>query len=483
MTSGLFDEFDTVSSKQWKQKIQFDLKGADYNETLIWKSNEDISVKPFYHSDDFKQFPEATNTKATTWNACQTIFVADVKKSNKKAFKAIQNGAESIKFIIPSEAISIKDLLENIEIQNSPIYFELQFLSENFINKLNEYHLDFNKKSSVKSKIYVQTDIIGNLAKGGNWFHNLNSDFKILSNIIASATDNYREKQSIPILSVEASLYQNAGATMVQQLAYAMAHANEYLNYFENNPHNWFQIKQSLKITFIISVGSNYFFEIAKLRALRILWNTLALEYNVKTECHIFAIPSKRNKTIYNYNTNLLRTTTECMSAILGGANTICNLPYDSIYHKTNEFSSRIARNQLLILKHESYFNKVNNPTDGAYYIESLTSQLAEKALVLFKDIESNGGFLKQLKEGTIQRKIKESADKEQQQFDAGETVLLGSNKHPDPNDKMKGELELYPFVKTNQRKTLIEPIIEKRLAEKLEQNRLTKENLNENKL
>jgi len=165
------------------------------------------------------------------------------------------------------------------------------------------------------------------------------------------------------------------------------------------------------------------------------------------------------------------------MSAILGGANTIFNLPYDALYHKDNEFGDRIARNQLLILKNESYFNKVNNPSDGSYYIESLTNQLAEKALVLFKDIEANGGFLKQLKDGIIKRKIEESAEKEQKLFDEGKEILLGSNKYPNKNDMMKNDLELYPFVKIKPRKTLISPIIEKRLAEKIEQERLKTEN------
>ena len=121
-------------------------------------------------------------------------------------------------------------------------------------------------------------------------------------------------------------------------------------------------------------------------------------------------------------------------------------------------------------------FVSVNNPSDGAYYIESITTQLAEKALTLFKEIEANGGFLHQLKEGLIQRKIKESAAKEQEQFNSGEDILLGTNKHPNPKDKMKHELELYPFVKTNPVKTLIEPIIEKRLAETIEQKRLEDE-------
>jgi len=456
MSNRLFKEFDSVSSKQWKQKIQADLKGADYNDTLIWKTNEDISVKPFYHADGFEKLPEVTSTKATEWKICQSIYVANVIKSNLKAVDAIERGAENIKFIIPTEDVSIKELIQNINLTSTLLYFELQFLSTEFVNQL--------VSISAKAKIYIQTDIIGNLAQSGNWFNNLKSDFNNFETTTKSTSS----------FSINTSLYQDAGATMVQQLAYAMAHANEYLNFLDDKIDS--ETKQSLKVSFNISVGTNYFFEIAKLRALRVLWNTLASEYGVNTNCHIVAFPTKRNKTLYDYNINLLRTTTECMSAILGGANSICNLAYDAIYHKDNEFGERISRNQLLILKHESYFDKVNNPADGAYYIETLTNQLTKKALDLFKDIEANGGFLKQLKDGTIQRKIKESATKEQEQFNTGENILLGTNKHLNPNDAMKHELELYPFVKINQRKTLIEPIIEKRLAEKLEQERLKKE-------
>ena len=457
MNNSLFNEFDSVSSKQWKQKIQFDLKGADYNESLIWQSNEDILVKPFYHADDFNELPEVSNTKATNWNICQSIFVADVHKSNLKAIDAIERGAESIIFIIPTENISIEDLLKNLDVSAIILYFELQFLSEAFVKKL--------VSITGKEVIHIQNDIIGNLAKSGNWFSSLNQDFKAFESITATTKS----------ISIDISLYQNAGANMVQQLAYALAHSNEYLNHLENlNKANCSQ--SEVQVTFNVSVGTNYFFEIAKLRALRTLWSTLASAYNFNTDCYIIATPTKRNKTLYDYNTNLLRTTTECMSAVLGGANTICNLPYDAIYHKDNEFGERIARNQLLVLKHESYLNKVNNPSDGSYYIETITNQMADKALNLFKDIETNGGFLQQLKAGTIQRKIKESANKEQQQIDTGEDTLLGTNKHPNPNDAMKDELELYPFVKTNQRKTLIEPIIEKRLSEKIEQERLKTE-------
>ena len=457
MTEPLFNDFQEVSSKQWKQLIQFDLKGEDYNETLIWKTNEGIDVKPFYHADEFKDFPEISTFKTTQWNICQSVFVADLQKSNRKAKAILKRGAENIKFIIPSKNISINALLEGIDISSTPIYFELQFLDAEFVQQISSI--------SEKHKLYINTDIISNLARTGNWFYNLKEDHVHFQSFVKNTNS----------LSIDMGLYQNAGANMVQQLAYGMAHLNEYLNHFDTLLTN--EAKQVLRVTFNVSVSSNYFFEIAKLRALRLLWTTLATEYHCNPECHIFVTPSKRNKTLYDYNTNMLRTTTECMSAILGGANSICNLEYDSIYHKTNEFGERIARNQLLILKNESYFDKVNNPSDGAYYIESLTEQLAEKALKLFKEIEVNGGFLKQLKEGIIQRKIKENALIEQEQFNNKEVILLGTNKYENPKDKMKNELELYPFVKTNPRKTLIEPILERRLAEELEQQRLKTEN------
>jgi methylmalonyl-CoA mutase len=346
-------------------------------------------------------------------------------------------------------------VFHGIDFSKGTIHFDLRFLDEAFQTNLMSF------LAENKACVFYNIDIIGNLARTGNWFKNLKEDHSILDQLVARCP-------SEAILSVDTQLYQNAGANIVQQLAYAMAHANEYLNHLRN--------KKDLLINFKTAIGNNYFFEIAKLRALRKLFALLAMEYEMNPVCHIIASPSRRNKSIYDYNVNMLRTTTECMSAILGGANAVCNMAYDSIYQKSNEFGERISRNQLLILKEESYFNAVANPSDGAYYIESLTDQLAESALKLFKEIEAGGGFLKLLKEGTIQRKIKESADKEQQRFDSGELLLLGTNKHPNPDDRMKDNLELYPFVKMKPRKTLLEPVVEKRLAEAIEKERLENE-------
>jgi len=451
----LFDDFNPISSKQWKQKIQFELNGADYNKTLIWNSPEDIQVKPFYHKDEFQGAPDL-NTKASEFRICQNIFVHDLEKSNIRAIDSINRGAESIRFTIENENTNVEKLLENIPLEKVTIYFNLCFLSIDFVKKIDTITRQRN------AIIFCILDPIGHLAREGNWFTTKEkNNFESLNLISAATTD-------LSFISIDGGLYQNAGANMVQQIAYSLAHANEYFNRIT---------KINKPIVFEISVGTNYFFEIAKLRALRLLFNLIAKEYNHKLDCHLLVSPTKRNKTLYDYNVNMLRTTTECMSAILGGADAIANLPYDALYHKDNEFGDRIARNQLLVLKHESYFDKVNNPADGSYYIENLTSQLAEKALTLFKDIEANGGFLKQLNEGIIKRKIQESADKEQELFDAGKEILLGTNKYPNKKDRMKDDLELFPFVKIKPRKTLITPLIEKRLAEKLEQERLKEEN------
>jgi methylmalonyl-CoA mutase len=453
MDNDLFNEFEPISSKQWKQQIQYELKGADYNETLVWKSPEDIQVRPFYHYDDATTTPVVT--RATAFKIAQPIFVYDVDKSIARAIDSIERGAESIIFSIENEQTDVEKLLQNIAIHPVEIQFNLAFLSIDFVTRIEKI------TQNLKGNVYCNLDPIGHLAREGNWFTTADKDnFETLEKLSNTITKSH-------LISIDMGLYQNAGATMVQQLAYGLAHATEYLNAIPNI---------TKPISFQVAVGSNYFFEIAKLRALRMLFATVAKEFNHHLDCQITVTPTKRNKTIYDYNVNMLRTTSECMSAIFGGANTVYNLPYDALYHKDNEFGDRIARNQLLILKNESYFDKVDNPAAGSYYIESLTQQLAEKALTLFKDLEANGGFLKQLKEGTIKRKIQESADNEQKAFDEGKEILLGSNKYPNKNDKMKQELELFPFVKIKPRKTLITPIIEKRLAESYEQERLSTE-------
>jgi methylmalonyl-CoA mutase len=450
MTKFLFKEFEGTTPIAWKQKIQVDLKGADYNETLLWTTNEGLTVKPFYTRED--KTNRAINQSKEAYKICQKIIISDEKKANTLTIDALKRGASAIQFVAKKK-FDPSILFDKIDFKSFTVYFKFTFLDAEFIHEIS--------KRIPSDNCFFQTDIIGSLAEVGNWFVNLKEDYNALESVVSTVENS---------ISVSGDLYQNAGANMVQQLAYSLAHANEYLNHFgAENAH---------KIHFQFSVGSNYFHEIAKLRAFRILWESLLNEYDVEgITAHLFVTPSARNKTIYDYNINMLRTTSECMSAILGGSNTISNSSYDSVYAESNEFGERISRNQLLILQQESGFKDAQNIADGSYYIESLTEQMAEKALIVFKQIEKGGGFIKQLKEGNIQRKLKENSTKEEAQFRKNELILLGTNLQPNKENFMKGSLELDPFVKKRNIKTLFPPITRKRLSENLEKERLKEEN------
>ena len=248
-----------------------------------------------------------------------------------------------------------------------------------------------------------------------------------------------------------------------------MCQANEYINLFGKTI-----IKQ---LNFEIAIGSNYFFEIAKIQAFRILWKTISNSYGIPiNNVHVIAIPTTRNKTIYDYNNNIIRSTSECMAAILGGANSIKNFNYDSIYKNKNEFSSRISINQLLILKHECHIDKVKNPISGSYYISYLVDEFAKKSFNLFKELDCKSSFLDHLKNGTIQRKIKENSSKEQENYQSKLEILVGSNCYVNMDEKMKQQLETNPFPSRKSKKTLIEPLIKKRLAAESEKTRLDNE-------
>ncbi len=449
----LFQEFEEVSAKQWKQKIQYDLKGADYNEKLITHTLHEIDIKPFYTQEDVTEKLQIKNP--SNWNICEKVFVTSESEAAKKAISKFSKGGEAIWFQIPNTEIDLKKLFENLP-EGKLYYLECNFLDAAYLKSFNIFLREKN------FRIHVLLDIVGNLARSGNFFYNLKDDHSELEKIVRDL-DSFET-----VIGINTAFYHNAGATIPQQLAYAMCHFSEYANHFPE--------EKDLKFTYKLATGSDYFMEIAKIRALRWLHRSLAQEFQLNETCHVLAESAKRNKTLYDYNVNLLRTTTESMSAILGGADSICNSPYDAIYHKDNEFGDRIARNQLLVMRHEGYFGKVGNAAAGSYYIESLTKQLAEKALEIFKDIESGGGMLKQLNDGAIQKKIKESAKQQQKKFDEGELVLIGTNKYENAQDRMKDDLELYPFLKKKPRKTLIEPVLERRLSEAYEKERLAAE-------
>jgi methylmalonyl-CoA mutase len=459
MSKKLFKDFNAVSEAQWKQKIQFDLKGADYNDTLVSETADGIHVKPFYHSENSNAHNIPFSGTATgDWYVSQKIHAYNAAAANKKAQNVLSRGAQGVILVIPNADVDPEILLADLP--EVGIQVHLQFLDHDYIANLHR----------LRSKAYVHIDVIHQLASDGNWFKTKESDLNFYKKFISKYTGYFSN------ITVNTSVYQLAGATVGQEMAYYTAHLNEYLNVIDDaGLIQQFDAQQPnhKRINIDVATGSDYFFEIAKYRAYRVLTKSLGQQYGIDLACYISASPSTRNKSLLDYNVNLLRTTTESMSAILGGADTVYNLPYDEFFNKPNEFGERIARNQLLILKEEAYFDKVGNPSEGSYYIETITQQLVEKALEIFKQIETAGGMITSLFEGTIQRKIKESDDRERNAFKHNDKILVGVNKYPNDSAPLKNEYELFPFLKKKPRKTLVTPLIAKRLSEDLEQQKM----------
>ena len=450
----MFKEFELISEKNWKQQIQFDLGGKDYNSEVNWISYEGVNVKPFF-TDKYK--PSNTFYVPENWNISQDIYLKDELTSNQEIKKLISQEVYDITIHISEDTINVDLLFNDIDLTYINIYFKIEDLNELVLSKLDNFAKEH------KSLFHLDYDILGDYLSTGNWKTNYKDEVKRFKNIIKIIT---HFKSVVQLKSIN---FQQAGANIIQEISYSMCQANEYINLFGNTI-----IKQ---LNFEIAVGSNYFFEIAKIQAYRILWKTISNSYGFSiNDVHIVAIPTIRNKTIFDYNNNIVRSTSECMAAILGGADSIKNFNYDSIYKYKNEFSTRISINQLLILKHECHIDKVKNPISGSYYISYLVDEFAKKSFKLFKELDCKSGFLDHLKNGIIQRKIKENASKEQINYNSKLEILVGSNDYVNMDEKMKQQLEVNPFPTRKSEKTLIEPLIKKRLATEIEKKRLDNE-------
>ncbi|MBS3738507.1 MAG: methylmalonyl-CoA mutase [Psychroflexus sp.] len=430
MPNHLFEEFDAVSEKAWKQKIQVDLKGKDYNQ-LLTSTDEGIDIKPFYHRDSHQKLNIPSPSK---WLVTEKISLDDFENLEQP----VSQGSEA--FWIKSNTPFTHTKLPLILDVKQPEKFNFEF-RENLIYKFDPIH---------------------HLMQTGNWYSNKKQDINLYQSFL-DKTDS---------ISIDARLYHNSGANITQQLAYT---TSQLYSYFKELNFN--QTK-TLNLNIFCSIGPNYFFEIAKLKALRVLVNTICKHQNINYNLNIISEPGLHHMSIYDYNVNMLRSTTECMSAILGGSNYVCNTTYDKIFKNKNQFSQRIARNQLLILKNESYFDKVSNPSDGSYYIDYLTNALSEKSLKLFKSIEKSGGFIQQLFDGKIQHKIDEQFQKTLKQFENNTLKLIGVNVFENEDDQMKKQIEKDIFPKMQKRKTLLRPITERRIAKQLEQQRLAQESV-----
>ena len=448
----LLADFPAVSTKEWMDKIIADLKGADFEKKLVWRTPEGFNVMPFYRQEDIEglqtkdsapgKFPYVRGTKLhNNWLVRQNIDAKDAAKANAKALDILNKGVNSLGFKLNKAELSaayIQTLLEGIY----PECVELNFTvcvskSVELINLLADY---FKAKGYDLNKVNgsVNCDPINRMLKKGKQLQ-ASAVAEILKNVYEAGKllPNYR------VIGVNSLSLTNAGAYCSQELAYAMAWGSQYMQMLTDAGVDANEAAAAIKFNF--GVGGNYFMEIAKFRAARWLWAEILKAYgcaeeNAKVKMHAGTLTF--NLTVFDAHVNMLRTQTEAMSATLGGVDSLTVTPFDVTFKDADEFSERIARNQQLLLQEESHFNKVVDPAAGSYYLENLTAKLAEQAWKLFLEVEDNGGFFKAVENGTIQATMKTTFEKRLKDVASRKEVLLGTNQFPNFNEVAAAKTE-----------------------------------------
>jgi len=433
----LFTDFPEISTSMWEEKIKADLKGADYQKKLIWNCDEGIPVKPYYRQEDLnglaylegirnhKNLSDAPNG----WTICQNICSGkDHREVNEKIQSALEGGVQTIRIELEEARIPdvsmLEEVLSGIPLQETELHFRGCLAADAIFASLCTL---VTQKGTQISQLTgsLGADPLGMMAKTGIAIGGLDNIGKLVLKVKEVSPE-------MKVIDVNGTLIQNSGANLVEDLAFTLAMASEYMAILIEKGVDPLTAQDALMLT--LASGPKYFMEIAKLRAARVLWAKIAEAYGVEASManiRIHSASSEWNMTLYDPHVNMLRGTTEAMSSILGGADLVTVLPYDYPNGKGTLFSNRIARNVQIILREEAYFDQVADPASGSYYIESLTDSVAEKAWNLFREVESLGGFRKAFAAGWIQEKVEVSRNKRTDRAASGQGRILGTNAYP----------------------------------------------------
>ena len=445
----LFSDFAPVSKQEWLDKIQVDLKGADFNKRMVWRTNEGFNVQPFYQKEDIAdlattnalpgEFPYVRGNKTADnlWLVRQNIVCDCPKEANAKALEILNKGIDSLGFKIPADKLSaeyVEQLLEGICADCVELNFTTcQRHTAELARILADY---FRKKGYAKETIKGSLcfDPLDKVLSKGKDRTPLLSQMKDIVETL-SAYPNFRA------VAVNSATLTNCGAYSYQELGYALAWGNEYLQFMTDAGVSPELAAQNIK--FNMGINGVYFIEIAKFRAARLLWSQIVSQYTPCKESakmHICATTTTYNLTIFDSYVNMLRTQTETMSAALAGVESIVVTPFDKTFETPTEFAERIARNQQLLLKEECHFDKIVDVAGGSYFVEHLTDSLARQAWKLFLDIEADGGFLAQAKAGKVQETINQTNQTRHANAGKRKEFILGTNQFPNFTEKSEGK-------------------------------------------
>lgn len=446
----LFDMFPPVSTQEWKDKINVDLKGADFDKKLVWRTNEGFNVQPFYRAEDIEglstvnslpgEFPYVRGTRTdNNWLIRQEILGETVEELNANAIYAIDRGVDSIGIKVSKDfdAAKLAALVKGIDLTKVELNLSC---CPGCAVEVAKVLVDYIKANNLVETFRgsINFDPFKRLLKHG---------LKFPKEIVATAKELLevvKDVKGIRCLSVNSFMLNNAGAYISQELGYALSWGAQWMTALTEAGVCACEVAHRIK--FNMGISSNYFMELAKFRAARMLWAEIVNAYEPKCEdaCKMVAhaVTSEFNMTVFDAHVNLLRSMTETMSAALAGVDSIETLPFDLQYKKPDEFSERIARNQQLLLREESHLDKVVDPAGGSYYVETLTVSIAEQAWKLFNEVEEKGGFLTLLEAGEVQKAVNESGVKRHTDVARRKEILLGTNQYPNFTEKALDKIE-----------------------------------------
>lgn len=423
----LFSEFDSITAAAWKETAIKDLKGADFEKKLVWKTDEGISVQPFYTAEDLHsvQCIQSGESKKGWLNYIEAD-TTDQVAANKFIRRMIDFDISGVLLDINDPGtIDFYVLLNGISPEKLEISFKLPEPSPSLFRN----YFDFLAKEEVKLSAvhgFVQTDVLETWSVTGQ-----DPDIEALAEQIKITS----QAEHLRGLMLSSHAFANAGSGIVQELAFTLNKITDIVELLEKAGLERERIIGQLALH--LAIGGDYFFEIAKLRAIRPLLATILERYSITVPViPVVSSSSAWSKSLYDPNVNMLRNTTEAMSAILGGCDALLIQPHDSTFKTPDEFSHRVALNISNLLKEESYFDKVADPAAGSYYIETITAELADKTLQLFSEIELNGGYVESFIEGVIQEKITALKNKKETEAASRKRVYVGTNKYPNLQEK-----------------------------------------------
>ena len=443
----LFAEFPAVSTEAWDAAITVDLKGADYERKLVWRTNEGFNLRPYYRAENLEgletlgtqagEFPYLRGVSGdNSWLTHQTIAVKCPKTANEAALKMLNAGVDSLGFCLSEEltAEQLDELLAGVVLSAVELTFCGKGAGKAVALVLAKAEKEGVAKEDLRANFCIDP-IVKHLSQKGAWCEECEGG-KCLTKIadLVKATAEYK---GVRVVNVSANVFSDSGSTIVEELGFGLSVAHEYLVRLMEAGLTVDQAAKKIRFTF--AVTSNYFVEMAKFRAARMLWANIVKKYEPACDCSckmfVHARTSAWNQTVYDPYVNMLRGTTEAMSAAIAGVHSLEVLPFDYAYTTPTEFSERIARNQSLLLKHESHFDQVIDPAGGSYYIETLTKSVADEAWKLFLELEEKGGYVEAFWSGYVVERVKASAAAKDKAIATRRQILLGANQYPNFNE------------------------------------------------